>query len=109
MASTSAEPGRKAAYSRDICGRVVWQKVGMGLTYRQIASRLQIGTGTAHRILQRFRDTGDVSPSKRHGQLQPTCRKLDDLHEIYILGMVADNPGKVRRGNSDRNFELRVY
>ena len=65
----------------------------MGLTYRQIASRLQIGTGTAHRILQRFRDTGDVSPSKRHGQLRPTCRKLDDLHEIYILGMVADNPG----------------
>ena len=63
MESTSAEPGRKAAYSRDIGWRVVWQKVGMGLTFREIASRLQIATGTAHHIFERFQDTGDVSPN----------------------------------------------
>ena len=91
MESTSAEPGRKVAYSRDIGWRVVWQKVGMGLTFREIASRLQIATGTAHRIFARFQDTGEVSPISGRGQ-RPTCRKLDDLHEIYILGMVADNP-----------------
>ena len=93
MENTSAEPGRKVAYSRDIGWRVVWQKVGMGLTFRQIASRLQIATGTAHRIFARFQDTGDISPKPRHGQRRPACRKLDDLHEIYILGMIADNPG----------------
>ena len=93
MEKTSAEPGRKVAYSRDIGWRVIWQKVGMGLTFRQIASRLQIATGTAHRIFARFQDTGDISPKPRHGQRRPACRKLDDLHEIYILGMIADNPG----------------
>ena len=60
MENTSAEPGRKVAYSRDIGWRVVWQKVGMGLTLRQIASRLQIATGTAHRIFARFQDTRDM-------------------------------------------------
>ena len=93
MAGTSAEPGRKTAYSQDIGWRVVWQKAGMGLTFRQIASRLQIATGTAHRIFKRFHDTGDISPSKHHGRRRTTSRKLDDLHELYILGLVADNPG----------------
>ena len=68
MERTSAEPGRKVAYSRDIGWRVVWQKIGMGLTFRQIAARLQIATGTAHRIFMRFRETGDVSPTSRRAQ-----------------------------------------
>ena len=93
MERTSAEPGRKMAYSRDIGWRVVWQKIGMGLTFRQIAARLQIATGTAHRIFMRFRETGDVSPTSRRAQPRLGCRKLDDLHEVYILGLVADNPG----------------
>ena len=60
MSGFSAEPGRTAGYSRDIGWRVVWQKVGMGLTYRQVASRLQIAVGNAHRIFVRFRDTGSL-------------------------------------------------
>ena len=64
----------------------------MGLTFRQIASRLQIATGTAHRIFARFQDTGDVSPLSRQGKCRPTIRKLDELHEVYVLGMIADNP-----------------
>lgn len=65
----------------------------MGLTYRQIAFRLQIAVGTAHRIFARFRDTGSLSPQERHGKRRPSRRKLDDLHEVYILGIIADNPG----------------
>ena len=34
--STSAEPGRKVGYSRDVGWRVVWQKVDMGLTFEKL-------------------------------------------------------------------------
>ena len=90
--ASSAESGRRAPYSRDIIWRVVWQKVGMGMTFRQIVSRLQIATGTAHRIFARFQDTGDISPLSRRGKCRSTIRKLDELHEVYVLGMIADNP-----------------
>ena len=82
----------KVAYSRDIVWRVVWQKIGMGLTFRQISLRLQIAVGTAHRIFMRFKNSGEVI-HQREQQRKPSLRKLDDLHETYILGLVADNPG----------------
>ena len=90
--SFSAEPGCTVGYSRDI-GWVIWQKVGMGLTFRQVAFRLQIAVSTAHRIFVRFRDTGDLSPRKHNGKRHTSNRKLDELHELYLLGMIADNPG----------------
>ena len=91
MARTSAEPARTAAYSPDIGWRVVWQKLGMDLTFRQIAERLQIALGTAHRIFKRFQDTGNVSPAKRTPR--PTLRKLDQYHELYVLCVIAESPG----------------
>ena len=33
-----------------------------------------------------------MSQVRHYEKHRPTCRKLDDLHEIYILGMVADKP-----------------
>ncbi len=59
---TSAEPSRTSAYSTDIGWRVVWQRIGMGLTYKEIAYRLQIAVGTARRLFQRYESTGDVAP-----------------------------------------------
>ena len=44
---TSAEPARTIPYSPDIGWKVVWQRLGMGLTFKRIATRLQIGVGTA--------------------------------------------------------------
>jgi len=34
----------------------------MGLSFRDIATRLQIGLGTAHRIYKKFEETGEVAP-----------------------------------------------
>lgn len=64
----------------------------MGLTFREISRRLQISVATAHRIFMVFQGTGDTE-SKDRRQLRPAVRKLDDLHETYILGLIADNPG----------------
>lgn len=62
----------------------------MGLSFREIASRLQIGVGTAHRIYTKFVDTGEVSPAPRRPR--PDSRKLDDLHELFIIAIIAENP-----------------
>ena len=70
MNRTSAEPARTTAYSPDIGWRVVWQRLGMDLTFKQIAERLQIAVGTAHRIFKRFMDTGDVSATVQKGSAQ---------------------------------------
>lgn len=90
MKMTSAEPYRTVAYSADIRWRVVWQRAGMRLTYKEIATRLQIGTATAYRLFQRYLATGSVEP--RAQPLRPHCRKLDNLHELYIIGLIHENP-----------------
>ena len=87
---TSAEPARTTAYSPDIGWRVVWQRIGMGLTFKEIATRLQIGVGTAHRVYTRYVDTGDVAAHKQPEH--PNKRKLDNLHELYIIGLTHLNP-----------------
>ena len=93
MNRTSAEPARTTAYSPDIGWRVVWQRLGMDLTFKQIAERLQIAVGTAHRIFKRFKDTGDVSATVRKGVPRHSLRKLDQYHELYILCLISENPG----------------
>ena len=86
---TSAEPARTTAYSPDIGWRVVWQRIGMGLSFKAIATRLQIGVGTAHRLYARYVATGDVAA---HTQPErPNNRKLDNLHELYIIGLIHEN------------------
>ena len=86
----SAEPGRKTPYSPDIGWRVVWQRLGMEMQFRDIANRLQIATSTAHRIFKRFEETGDVTASKQSRRLH--ARKLDEHHELLIIAMVMENP-----------------
>ena len=91
MTMTSAEPSKKSAYVKDIAVRVVWQKLGMGLSFRDIAQRLQIGVGSAYRLYRRFSLTGELSASKRSRRSDK--RKLDELHELYIIGLLVVNPG----------------
>lgn len=88
--SYSAEPGRKTGYSADIGWRVVWQHIGMNHCFEDIGKRLQIAPSTAHRIFTRFKTTGDVAPRKQRSR--PQHRKLDEHHELLIMGIVLDKP-----------------
>ena len=45
----SAEPGRKKGYSDDLRWRMVYQRIGMNLDYKIIASHLNVATSTVHR------------------------------------------------------------
>ena len=80
----SAEPGRKAAYSVDLRWRVVWQRYGMELSFRQISANLNISSGTVHNVLKLFEETGDVAAQ---GQKErPDIRKLTSSEELFIVG-----------------------
>ena len=92
---TSLEPARTTGYSPDIGWRVVWQRLSLNYRYKDITMRLQIGVGTAHRIFKKFELTGDVTPLKRSARMD--SQKLDEHHELYILGLVAENPGVTLR------------
>ena len=50
-------------------GRVVWQHLGLNYRYKDIATCLQIGVGTAHRIVKKFELTGDVALLKRYPKI----------------------------------------
>jgi transposase len=88
--AASIEPARTKAYSSDIVLRVMWQRCGMDLTFKEIAFRLQIGVGTAHRLYSRFVQTGDVAPLQR--SLRPNSRQLDNYHELLIISLIHENP-----------------
>lgn len=87
---SSCEPGRTRAYSNDMRWRIVWLKLSEELSSRQIATRLCIGYGTVSRIIEMFRQTGDVE--KRRNSSRPHIRVLTDYHEFFILGLLMDHP-----------------
>ena len=57
----SAEPGHKAPYSINLRHRMI---IGMGLTYRKVAQNLNVAVGTVHNILDCFKQTGKLDPTK---------------------------------------------
>lgn len=86
----SAEPGRKTAYSADIGWRIVWRRIGLEQSFKEIGEKLQISQSTAHRIFVRFKATSNVTSLGQPSR--PQHRKLDDCHELMIIGIILDNP-----------------
>ena len=87
---TSAEPSRRKPYSVDIRWRVVWQRIGMDLSFRSIACRLNISVGTAYNIFKLFELTGSVEA--KSARKRPELCKLGDHHILYVIGLVLYNP-----------------
>ena len=83
LATMSAEPARKKAYSVDLRWRVVYQRIGMALPFYKIAKNLNIATSTAHRVYKKFETSGDVKVSpticrilKRYGFTRKRVRQI---------------------------------
>ena len=87
---TSAEPGRKAPYAADLRWRIIWQRIGMELSYRKIASNLNVALGTVYHINRRFIETGDVMPNKLSQRTE--LRSLSHSDELFIIGLICDSP-----------------
>ena len=62
----------------------------MELPFREIAQNLNIAVGTAYGVFKTFLDTGNVSPIKHSAR--PESRKLTDHEELFVLGLVQENP-----------------
>ena len=62
----------------------------MDLTFKNIASNLSISIGTVHNIFKLFEQTGEVDPKKSRGR--PEQVKLDSYHQLFIIGIVLENP-----------------
>lgn len=60
----------------------------MDLKYEDIARNLNISLGTAYNIFKLFEATGEVD----HKQPRRRERKLDNHHELYIIGFVLHFP-----------------
>lgn len=78
----SAEPGRKKAYQAALRWRVVYQKVGMNLSFKRIARNLNIAISTAHGIYKLFERTGKADPSTR--STREELRKLNKQNELTL-------------------------
>lgn len=88
--SFSAEPTRRQPYDKDLRWRIVYQRIGMNLTYEKIAGNLNIATATAQRIYSLFVRTGDIKPALRRSNAR---KRLSDTRELYVIGVVFENPG----------------
>ncbi len=60
------------------------------MPFRQIAKNLQIACSTAHRIYGKFEDTGEVFLARAKDRYN--MRKLDEHHELLIIGLISENP-----------------
>jgi transposase len=62
----------------------------MGLSFRSIAQRLNIAVGTVYNTYKLFESTGNVDA--KNVRRRPEKCKLDHYHQLYIVGIVLENP-----------------
>jgi len=98
--ATSAEPGRKAAYSSDLRWRIIWQRYGMELSFRKAAENLSISLGTTYNIRQLFEEKGcfgQKCTSRENNKL------FNEQQELWIMGIIVNNPS-LYLGEMSKNF-----
>ena len=91
MACASCEPDRTAAYSEDLRWRMVYQRIGMSRTYKEIAKSLNVDQSTVQRTVALFEETGDMH--KRKYPPNAGTAKLSDIGTLIVLEVVISKPG----------------
>ena len=86
----SAEPGRKRAYGNDLRWRIIYQRIGMNLSFARIGRNLNIAPSTAHRICKQFNGSGSVTSHYRSERRE--LRVLNEHKELYIVGLIMCKP-----------------
>ena len=76
------------AYSADMHWRMVYQREGLGLTCRQVASNLNVDPSTVSRVVSRFNETGNVDVQPRSG----APMKLSAFDEFVIMENILERP-----------------
>ena len=97
----SAEPCRRSAYSPDIRWRIVWRRIGMEQSFREIARSLNISVGTAYNVMKIFEETGEVESKHR----EYTGFVVDDQMSTAILAIIFENPTLYLKELTQKIFE----
>ena len=87
----SAEPDRRKRYDKDLRWRVVYQRIGMNLSLKEISANLSISISTVCRVCALFQRTGGVEVSNRQKR-RYDLRRLDEQSELFVVGLVIDSP-----------------
>ena len=91
MAGASCEPDWTVDYSEDLRWRMVYQRIGVGRSYREIAESLNVDQSTVMTTVALFEETGDVQ--KRRYPPNAGTTKLTDLGKVILLEVVISKPG----------------
>ena len=62
----------------------------MDLPFRKVASNLNLGLGTVHKVYQRFIESGSVQHKKQ--PKRDDIRVLSHHQELLLNGMILENP-----------------
>ena len=88
---SSYKPKRISAYSKDLRWCMVYQQLGMGFTFKAIASSLGVDSSTVHRTVEILLSTGTVEEKKYDAS--NLNRKLTDDVKFFIMHVALDSPG----------------
>ena len=75
----------------DLRWRIVYQVLGLGNTYRTVASNLNIDPSTVARVIARFMEVGGVE--KCSYPFNAGIIKLSEIGKQYIMELAIDKPG----------------
>ena len=88
---TSCESKRSSAYSEDLRWRVVYQSLGLRLSYSDIAKNLCVDVATVKRAVKLYNQTGRVSKKEYDKSCLP--QKLTETVKYYIIQLILQHPG----------------
>ena len=90
MASSSCEPKRCSAYSKDLQWHMVYQHEALDLSCKDVAANLCVDPLTVSRIVSLFRRTGQVS--KKQYDATNLARKLTVTVQLILLQVILEHP-----------------
>ena len=88
----SMEPHRTKAYGEDLKWRMVYQRLMLGLTYKQIATNLSVDISTVWRAVEKFQTEGTVGSKYCKGP-----QTLSEFQKFVIMQTVLEKPAAYLR------------
>lgn len=89
---SSINPSKSNAYSEDLRWRMVWQREGLGLTFKTVGQNLGVDQSTVSRVVSLFKATGSVQKRPYPNDARPS-KKLSKPVQLTILHTVLQCPG----------------
>ena len=91
VSTTSYEPWHSSAYSTELRWTMIWQRLGLGYTYKQIGANLGEDSSTVRRTVSLFELTGQLE--KHQNPKNRIEKKLTHTVELILLMLVIPKPG----------------